>query len=185
MVQGLVDIEQEKTRGYDFSSKPYSFPAVYPKKISVKDRTEAQRKSSASTLDSISKNLNLFDGVSASSYIDDKAIKNTFSTYLTQMGYEETEVENFVQGFIQQLPNFSVKPIKENVVTNGQKTPQMSLEIQNPTIGYSDTPSTGSTIVPEDFMYIVRNFPQTIISHRILKQIIENKPKNLNEVYGL
>lgn len=194
-ISEIVDIEQEKARGYNVTDPNITFRTSSPKKYSLSDRggfeKSAERTNAISLVNSYNANLG---GVVATvptpaNYIDDHEIKKTYSQILTNVyGVEKTK--EFTNYITSELPNFEVTPITEKQWVNGNKISQLSVKIVNRNIKDSNNKSfqinipTGASIVDDKLIYMIDTFPQIFIADAIMRKIQTEKPTELREIFN-
>lgn len=194
-ISEIVDIEQEKARGYDVTDPNITFRTSTPKKYSLSDRggfeKSAERANAISLVNSYNSSLG---GVVATvptpaNYIDDHEIKKTYSQILNNVyGVEKTK--EFTNYITSELPNFEVTPVTEKQWVNGNKIPQLSVKIVNRNIKSGNNRSfeisipTGASIVDDKLIYMIDTFPQIFIADAIMRKIQTEKPTELREIFN-
>ena len=187
-VNSLIDIEEQKTRGYNVNNPNIKFRASSPKEFSTKDYdggiTSSERVNDMELANSYSTSLKLTNGdpffkysKSAANLIDDTAIKNTYRQALTPIFGKEAS-ENFINAITSKeiMSNFVLDPIVKEVWIQGAKKKQLSFILKNNKIdGYSYELATGSSNVDERLIYLQETFPQTIIAEMLLNNIDKQK----------
>jgi hypothetical protein len=189
-VNSLIDIEEQKTRGYNVNNPNIKFKTSSPKEFSTKDYeggiNSSERVNDMELVNSYSTSLKLTNGdpffkysKSAANLIDDTAIKNTYREVLIPAFGKEAS-ENFINTITSKeiMSSFVVDPVVKEVWIQGTKKKQLSFVLKNRKIdGYSYELATGSSNVDEKLIYLQETFPQTIVAEMLLNNIDKQKAK--------